>query len=163
LGILHVGGEIAELLTQRYATIKELAEATQEELTQIPGIGPKIAESVVEYFAVPYNRAVLEKLDRAGVELSHDIPVLTEADLPLLGQTFVVTGTLSAFPRREAEARIKAMGGAVTSSVTRKTTYLVAGESAGSKLDTANRLGTEVLDEDAFLALLDQHPADLVN
>ena len=163
LGILHVGGEIAELLTQRYATIKDLAEATQEELTQIPGIGPKIAESVVDYFAVPYNRAVLEKLDRAGVELSHDIPVLTEADLPLLGKTFVVTGTLSAFPRREAEARIKAMGGAVTSSVTRKTTYLVAGESAGSKLETANRLGTEVLDEDAFLALLDQHSAELVN
>ena len=163
LGILHVGGEIAELLTQWYATIKELAEATQEELTQIPGIGPKIAESVVDYFAVPYNRAVLENLDRAGVELSHDIPVLTEADLPLLGKTFVVTGTLSAFPRREAEARIKAMGGAVTSSVTRKTTYLVAGESAGSKLDTANRLGTEVLDEDAFLTLLDQHSAELVN
>ena len=127
LGILHVGGEIAELLTQRYATIKELAEATQEELTQISGIGPKIAESMVEYFAVPYNRAVLGKLVRAGVELSHDIPVLTEADLPLLGQTFVVTGTLSAFPRREAEARIKAMGGAVTSSVTRKTNLLGGG------------------------------------
>ena len=163
LGILHVGGEIAELLTQRYATIKDLAEATQEELTQIPGIGPKIAESVVDYFAVPYNRAVLEKLERAGVELSHDIPVLTEADLPLLGKTFVVTGTLSAFPRQDAEARIKAMGGAVTSSVTRKTTYLVVGESAGSKLETANRLGTEVLDEDAFLALLDQYSAELVN
>ena len=163
LGILHVGGEIAELLTQRYATIKELAEATQEELTQIPGIGPKIAESVVDYFAVPYNRAVLERLDRAGVELSHDIPVLTEADLPLLGKTFVVTGTLSAFPRREAEARIKAMGGTVASSVTRKTNYLVAGESAGSKLDIANRLGTEVLDEQAFLALLNQHATEQVN
>ena len=83
--------------------------------------------------------------------------------LPLLGKTFVVTGTLSAFPRREAEARIKAMGGSVTSSVTRKTTYLVAGESAGSKLDTANRLGTEVLDEDAFLAMLEQPSPEPVN
>jgi DNA ligase (NAD+) len=163
LGILHVGGEIAELLTQRYATIKDLAEATQEELTQIPGIGPKIAESVIDYFAVPHNRTVLEKLEQAGVELTHEIPILTESDLPLHGKTFVVTGTLSAFPRREAEARIKAIGGAVTSSVTLKTTYLVAGESAGSKLDTANRLGTEVLDEDAFLALLDQYSAELVN
>ena len=163
LGILHVGGEIAELLTQRYATIKELSNATQEELTQIPGIGPKIAESVVDYFAVDHNREVLEKLEHAGVELTHEVPILTESDLPLLGKTFVVTGTLSAFPRREAEARIKAMGGAVTSSVTRKTTYLVAGESAGSKLDTANRLGTEVLDEDAFLAMLDQHAAEPVN
>ena len=163
LGILHVGGEIAELLTQRYATIKELAEATQEELTEIPGIGPKIAESVVDYFAVAHNREVLEKLEQAGVDLTHEITVLDESELPLLGKTFVVTGTLSAFPRREAETRIKAMGGAVTSSVTRKTTYLVAGESAGSKLDTANRLGTEVLDEDAFLAMLEQCSAEPVN
>ncbi len=163
LGILHVGGEIAELLTQRYATIKELAEATQEELIEIPGIGPKIAESVVDYFAVVHNREVLEKLEQAGVELTHEITVLDESELPLLGKTFVVTGTLSAFPRREAESRIKAMGGAVTSSVTRKTTYLVAGESAGSKLDTANRLGTEVLDEDAFLAMLEQHSAEPVH
>ena len=163
LGILHVGGEIAELLTQRYATIKELSDATQEELTQIAGIGPKIAESVVDYFAVARNREVLEKLEQAGVELTHEITVLDESELPLLGKTFVVTGTLSAFPRREAESRIKAMGGAVTSSVTRKTTYLVAGESAGSKLDTANRLGTEVLDEEAFLALLEQHTAEPVN
>ena len=163
LGILHVGGEIAELLTQRYATIKELAEAPQEELTQIPGIGPKIAESVVDYFAVAHNREVIEKLEQAGVELTHEIPVIDESELPLLGKTFVVTGTLSAFPRREAEARIKAMGGSVTSSVTRKTTYLVAGESAGSKLDTANRLGTEVLDEDAFLALLEQPSTEPVH
>ena len=163
LGILHVGGEIAELLTQRYATIKELAEAPQEELTQIPGIGPKIAESVVDYFAVAHNREVIEKLEQAGVELTHEIPVIDESELPLLGKTFVVTGTLSAFPRREAEARIKAMGGSVTSSVTRKTTYLVAGESAGSKLDTANRLGTEVLDEETFLALLEQRSPEPVN
>ena len=163
LGILHVGGEIAELLTQRYATIKELAEAPQEELTQIPGIGPKIAESVVDYFAVAHNREVLEKLEQAGVELTHEIQVIDESVLPLLGKTFVVTGTLSALPRREAEARIKAMGGSVTSSVTRKTTYLVAGESAGSKLDTANRLGTEVLDEEAFLAMLDQHAVEPVH
>ena len=156
LGILHVGSEIAELLTQRYASLNELAGAGQEELTEIPGIGPKIAESVVAYFSVPDNRDVMEKLERAGVELYHEILPVTGIDLPLNGKTFVVTGTLAAFPRREAEARIKDMGGSVTSSVTRKTDYLVAGESPGSKLEAANRLGTQVLDEDAFLDLLNQ-------
>ena len=158
LGIIHVGSEIAELLTQRYASINEMAEATPEELTEIPGIGPKIAESVADYFAVPLNQQVLKDLGEAGVVLHHDIPDIQEAadDLPFSGKSFVVTGTLSGFTRREAEDRIKILGGNVSSAVTRKTDYLVAGGSPGSKVAAAGRLGTEILDEAAFLELMGQ-------
>ena len=158
LGIIHVGSEIAELLTQRYASINEMAEATPEELTEIPGIGPKIAESVADYFAVPLNQQVLKDLGEAGVVLHHDIPDIQETadDLPFSGKSFVVTGTLSGFTRREAEDRIKILGGNVSSAVTRKTDYLVAGGSPGSKVAAAGRLGTEILDEAAFLELMGQ-------
>ena len=158
LGIIHVGSEIAELLTQRYSSINEMAEATPEELTEIPGIGPKIAESVADYFAVPLNQQVLKDLGEAGVVLHHDIPDIQEAadDLPFSGKSFVVTGTLSGFTRREAEDRIKILGGNVASAVTRKTDYLVAGASPGSKVAAAGRLGTEILDEASFLELMDQ-------
>ena len=158
LGIIHVGSEIAELLTQRYASINEMAEATPEELTEIPGIGPKIAESVADYFAVPHNQQVLKGLGKGGVVLHHDIQDIQEAadDLPFSGKSFVVTGTLSEFTRREAEDRIKILGGNVASAVTRKTDYLVAGASPGSKVAAAGRLGTEILDEAAFLELMGQ-------
>jgi len=158
LGIIHVGSEIAELLTQRYASLNEMAEATSEELTEIPGIGPKIAESVADYFAVPHNQQVLKDLGEAGVVLHHDIPDIQKAadDLPFSGKSFVVTGTLSGFTRREAEDRIKILGGNVASAVTRKTDYLVAGASPGSKVAAAGRLGTEILDEAAFLELMGQ-------
>ncbi len=154
LGILHVGSEVADLLSQRYANLKELAEATEERLTEIPGIGPKIAESIVAYFAVPHNGDVIHKLRSAGIDPQQEMREIDPAQMPWLGQTFVVTGTLSSFPRREAESRIKALGGSVASSVTRKTNYLVAGQSAGSKLDAALRLETPVLDEEAFLNML---------
>ena len=164
LGIIHVGSEIAELLTQRYASLNEMAEATAEELTEIPGIGPKIAESVVDYFAVPLNQQVLKALGDAGVVLHHDIQDVQEAadDLPFSGKSFVVTGTLSGFTRREAEDRIKILGGNVASAVTRKTDYLVAGASPGSKVAAAGQLGTEILDEAAFLGLIDQPPTEPV-
>ena len=159
LGITHVGAEVAELLTQRYASIDHLAQASQEELTEIDGIGPKIAESIFDYFQVGANLTVIEKLRQAGVKLHHEIEIVDPAELPWHGLSFVVTGTLSRMTRREAEGRIKALGGATTSSVTRKTAYLVAGASPGSKLDTANRLGTTVLDEGSFVELL-ENPAD---
>jgi DNA ligase (NAD+) len=156
LGIFHVGSEIAELLAQRFSSLDDLARATPEQLTEIPGIGPKIAGSVTAYFQVEGNRRVIERLREAGVKLEQEAAQVSQADQPWKGLTFVVTGTLAAMPRREAEARIKALGGSVTDSVTRKTTYLVAGESPGSKLDTAGRLGTRVLDEAAFLKMLEE-------
>ena len=155
LGILHVGSEIADLLVQRYSALDQLANATEEQLTEIPGIGPKIAESVATYFRVSRNRDVIEKLKRRGVKLRQEASEVSAGPKPLQGLTFVVTGTLEAFPRREAENRIKSLGGSVTSSITRKTDYLVAGESPGSKLEAAQRLGTEVLEEAAFLEFLE--------
>ena len=154
LGIFHVGSEVADLLTQKYASLEQLMNATVEDLTQIQGIGPKIADSIVSYFQVPSNREVIEKLGRGGVKLEHELPEVDDSPQPWNGLTFVITGTLSAMTRREAEGQVKSLGGAVTSSVTRKTNYLVAGEAPGTKLDTAARLGTTVLDEAAFLDLL---------
>ena len=162
LGITHVGAEVADLLTQRFASLEQLSLASQEDLTEIPGIGPKIAESIYDYFQVEDNLAVIEKLRQAGVKLHHEIEIVQPADLPWHGLSFVVTGTLEGMTRREAEGKIKALGGSATSSVTRKTAYLVAGASPGSKLDTANRLGTPVLDEDAFVQLLES-PGDVMN
>ena len=161
LGILHVGSEIADLLVQRCADLDQLVGTTQEKLTEISGIGPKIAESIVAYFRVPHNLQVIEKLRRAGVELRQKLPVISPEQQPLLGLTFVVTGTLASLPRREAESKIKSLGGSVTSSVTRKTNYLVAGESPGSKLDAARRLDTPVLNEAEFMELLETVPAGI--
>ena len=155
LGILHVGSEIADLLVQRYSDLDQLAEATQTDLTEISGIGPKIAESIVDYFRVPHNLQVIEKLRQSGVKLQQETPVINPEQQPLLGLTFVVTGTLALMARREAENQIKSLGGSVTSSVTGKTNYLVVGESPGSKLETAQRLDTPVLDEAAFMAFLE--------
>ena len=163
LGILHVGSEIAELLTQSHGDLRSLSQASQEDLTQIAGIGPKIAESVVAYFNVDANRRVIERLAAAGVDPSHEVREPGAAgrneDLPFHGLTFVITGTLSAFSRRAGEARIKVLGGGVTASVTGKTNYLVAGESPGSKLSTAQRFQTPVLDESQFLAMLEKADA----
>ena len=104
---------------------------------------------------MPRNREVIEKLRQGGVKLHQEASEAASGPQPLQGLTFVVTGTLESFPRREAENRIKSLGGSVTSSVTRKTDYLVVGESPGSKLDAAQRLGTEVLEEAAFLEFLE--------
>lgn len=155
LGITHVGAEVAELLTNRYSSLAQLAAAPPEELLEIEGIGPKIAESIINYFAVAENQAVLAKLADAGVQLHHERAIVNPSDLPWHGVSFVITGTLAAMTRREAESKVKALGGSATSSVTRKTGYVVAGESPGSKLEKAQRLGVPVLDETAFLELLE--------
>ena len=158
LGITHVGSEVADLLSANYATIDELAAAAEEDLTEIDGIGPKIAESIVEWFQAPANRTLVSKLKDAGVRLEQDSPPAAAANSgespPFKGLTFVVTGTLSAFSRSEAEGRIKGLGGKVTSSVSKRTSYVVAGDSPGSKAARAEQLGILVLDEDAFLRLL---------
>ena len=164
LGITHVGAEVADLLAQNYLGIRDLANATEEDLTAIEGIGPKIAESIIAWFQAPENQEVVEKLLAAGVKLEQDsLPIATATipseDSPFGGLTFVVTGTLSAFSRKDAEGRIKELGGKVTSSVTKKTSYVVVGESPGSKVATAEKLGIPTLDEDAFRHLLES-PAD---
>ena len=159
LGITHVGAEVAELLSSNYIGVEELASAPEEDLTEIDGIGPKIAESIVAWFQAPANRAVIGKLREAGVRLEQDaLPGVSAGSTdgaPFGGLTFVVTGTLSSFSRNEAESRIKNLGGKVTSSVTKKTGYVVVGESPGSKATKAAQLGTPILDEEAFLHLLE--------
>ncbi len=160
LGIFHVGSEVAELLTQTYNSIDEIAAATEEELAEIAGIGPKIAASIASYFQVDANRSVIEKLRAAGVNMKQEPRQTNTEGLALTGKTFVVTGTLSGFSRSQAESRIKELGGKVTSSVTRNTDYLVAGDSPGSKLTAAERLGRKVLDEEAFVELLTNPPAE---
>ncbi len=160
LGILHVGAEVAELLAARYASLDDIGAATVDELTEIEGIGPRIAESIVNYFATESNRATLAGLRDAGVQLWQELAPIDELAQPWKGQTFVITGTLATMTRREAEGRVKSLGATTTSSVSRKTNWLVAGESAGSKLASAERLGVPILDEGALLALL-ENPANL--
>jgi DNA ligase (NAD+) len=154
LGIRHVGDETAELLAGHFGSIDAMANAGLDDLESVPTIGPKTAQSVYEYFQDDANRGLLEKLRRAGVKLEG---AAAAREGPLLGSTFVVTGSLSRWSRNEIESLIKRHGGAVGSSVTKKTTYLVAGESPGSKLIKAQEYGVTVLDEEDFMSLLGRH------
>ena len=141
-----------------YNSIDEIAIATEEELAEIPGIGPKIAESIASYFQVSANQQVIAKLRAAGMNLAQEPRQVSSEGQPLAGQTFVVTGTLAGFSRTEAQTRIKDLGGKITSSVTTNTDYVVVGESPGSKLAAAERLGTQVLNEERFIEFLANPP-----
>ncbi|HEY50537.1 MAG TPA: NAD-dependent DNA ligase LigA [Dehalococcoidia bacterium] len=154
LGIRHIGEETAELLAGEFHSLAELAAASREELMSIDTIGPKIADSIMAFFRQEENRDIIRRLKEAGVKLEEK-PMKAEV-LPLSGMEFVLTGTLEAFPRKEAEDRIKALGGTTGSSVTRKTTYLVVGAEPGSKLDKARSLGTKIMNEAEFRQLLNQ-------
>ncbi len=154
LGIRHVGAETAELLASHYGSMDRLASASEEDLLEVPTIGPKIAASIADFFQKKENRDIIDKLRRAGVRLEEEAKGRKER--PLIGQEFVLTGRLEAFPRIEAETRIKGLGGSVGSSITRKTTYLVAGIDPGSKLEKARALGTRILNEEEFRRLLEE-------
>ncbi|MBI4297879.1 MAG: NAD-dependent DNA ligase LigA [Chloroflexi bacterium] len=153
LGILHVGDEMAQLLASHFCSLNRLAQATEEELNAIPGVGPKIAQSVVAFFRGESNKEILRKLKEVGVRME-DEAAAEARSLPLDGLEFVVTGRLAAFPRSQAEARIKELGGNVSDNVSRMTTYLVIGEGSGSKLERARALGTKILTEEEFLRLI---------
>lgn len=152
LGIRHVGGEVASQLAQHFGSMDALMEATPEQIGEIPGMGRVIGESVAAFFADEQARDLVERLRAAGVNLREERGAAREG--PLSGITFVVTGRLERFSRDGAESLIKQHGGAIGSSVTKKTNYLVVGADAGSKLAKAEALGTEILDEDAFVAML---------
>ncbi len=155
LGIRHVGEEVAKLLAGAFGSIDRLMSATVEEISEVEGIGPKIAESVVDYFANERNRQVIEKLRKAGLRFEEQAEQ-PRGDLPLAGKSFVITGTLQGLSRPQAEARIRELGGQVGSSVTRKTDYLVAGADPGSKLQRAQSLGITILTDEEFQKLLEQ-------
>jgi DNA ligase (NAD+) len=145
LGIKFVGEEVAKILADRYHSIDALMSTSEEELQAIPGIGPKIAKSIVDWFSRERNRKVIEKLRKAGVRMKEEEEKAEEAaPMPLEGLTFVITGTLP-LPRSEVKELIEENGGRVTDSVSRKTSYLVVGESPGSKLDKARKLGVPTI------------------
>ena len=158
LGIRHVGATVARDLVAHHASLDALAAATGEELEAIDGIGPIVAESVVEWFADEVNQRTVARLRDLDVNLERlpEEPVAAppDDDAPLAGVTVVLTGTLPTLTRPEAKARVEAVGGKVTGSVSKKTGLVVAGEAAGSKLAKAEELGVPVVDEPTLLALL---------
>lgn len=151
LGIRHVGVRTARLLAERFGSIEHLEQATCEELTSIRDVGPTVAASIRSFFDNPVNQGVLRRLLAAGVT-----PTVEQKKVGgrLNGKTFVFTGTLTRFTRDGAKALVEAEGGNVTSSVSKKTDYLVAGSEAGSKLDKARSLGVTVLSEEQLLEML---------
>jgi len=156
LGIRHVGESMAKLLARRYAVLEDLMAATVDELTTIRDVGPEAAKSIVRFFQEPSNLQVLAKLITAGVApINRQFSAATESPGALTGKTFVLTGTLERMTRQEAKVRIESLGGKTTESVTKKTHYVVAGLSPGSKLDKAKTLGISILDEEAFFKLME--------
>ncbi len=151
LGIRHVGERTAQALAEEFGSIDALMAATEEELTRVKDIGPKVAATVREFFSNERNLSLVERLRSYGLTFTAERKVRGTA---LSGLTFVLTGTLPTLTRDDAKDRIEAAGGKVSGSVSKKTSYVVAGEDAGSKLDKAQQLGVTVLDESGLLALL---------
>ncbi|MGB9792153.1 MAG: NAD-dependent DNA ligase LigA [Thermacetogeniaceae bacterium] len=154
LGIRYVGARAAEILAERFGSLEALSQASEEELTEIPEIGPKIAASIVAFFREEQTKRVIEKLKKAGVKMEQEKPAAPSGELPLAGKQFVLTGTLSSFTRSQAEELIKSLGGKVSSSVSKKTDYVVVGENPGQKFEKAKKLGIPILDEKGFLELV---------
>jgi DNA ligase (NAD+) len=150
-GIRYVGDTVAELLAAHFGSLERLREATHDELLAIPGIGPQIATSVYIFFRQEQTQHLLEKLQAAGVQPR--VPA-APGEGPLAGQTFVFTGALN-LPREDAEAMVRELGGKASSSVSKNTDYVVAGEKAGSKLDKARSLNVPILTEEEFHQLID--------
>ena len=152
LGIRHIGEAASEAVVSHFGGVRELFAASEEELLQVSDVGEIMAKSVTEFFALPETKILLDRLEAAGVELA--AAKAEKVGDSLSGSTFVLTGTLSTLTRSEATARLKALGASVTGSVSKKTTYVVAGEAAGSKLDKANSLGIPVLSEAELIELI---------
>lgn len=152
LGIRLVGERAGKILAAHFGSIERLKQAAGEELTSIPEIGPKMADSITAYFNDPVNLKLIEKLKSAGVNMTQETPAAGVR--PLEGKQFVLTGALSKYTRKEAEELIEGLGGRVSSSVSKKTDYVLAGEDPGSKYDKALALGVSILSEDEFEKLL---------
>jgi DNA ligase (NAD+) len=158
LGVRHAGPTAATALSRAFSDLDAVMTATTEELTAVDGVGPVIAQSIEAWFTVPTNRALIEKLRAAGVNFAAPVVEAPDVEPTLEGRTFVLTGGLEGYTREQAEAEITARGGKVTGSVSKKTSYVLVGENPGSKLAKAEQLGVPMLDEDAFVQLLEHGP-----
>ena len=154
IGIRHVGERTAQILASQFGSIERLEDASKEELEQVHEIGPKLAESVYQFLRLPENRALLQRLRDAGLSMRTAGVEQPQVSQVFAGKTFVLTGTLDTMTREEATARIVERGGRVSSSVSKKTNYVVAGRDAGSKLEKAQELGVEILSERELNAML---------
>jgi DNA ligase (NAD+) len=162
LGIRHLGPTAAQAVARALGRLDRVEDASVEELTAVEGVGPVIAQSVARFFEIAGNREVVEKLRRAGLDLTAaPAAALARPDAPsLAGLTFVLTGGLTGFTREGAEAELAARGAKVTSSVSKKTSYVVVGENPGTKLTRAESLGVPILDEAGFVRLLEHGPPE---
>jgi DNA ligase (NAD+) len=156
LGIRFVGERTAQILADHFGSIDEIAKAPAEELEAAEEVGPRIAVAIQEFFAEPSNRDLIEDLRKSGLQFSQAKKAAPKQAGKFAGRTFVLTGTLPNLTRDEAAEKIEAAGGKVTGSVSKKTDYVVAGESAGSKLDKASKLGITVIGEKELVELLEQ-------
>jgi len=156
LGIRHVGEATAKELARHFGTLDAIMDATLDQLLQVSDVGPTVAQSIRTFFDQAHNREVVEQLKACGVHWKEGVAI-AGASLPLMGQTFVLTGTLQTMGRDEAQAKLEMLGAKVAGSVSKKTHAVVAGTEAGSKLEKAQALGVAVLDEAAFLTLLASH------
>jgi DNA ligase (NAD+) len=154
LGIRHVGSVNAQILAENFVTVEALVDARVDAIATLYGIGTEIAQSVHQWFRVPANQTLIDRLRQSGVQLVGDAKATTMANLSLAGKTFVVTGTLPTLKRDEAKALIQNAGGKITGSVSAKTSYVVVGEDAGSKLTKAEELGIPQLSEAQLLELI---------
>lgn len=153
LGIRHVGESTAKALARHFGTLDALLEASEEQILSVDDIGPVVAQSILGFLADPMNRELIEQLRAAGIHWEENEP--QRGNQSLAGKTFVLTGTLPTLKRDQAASMIEAAGGKVAGSVSKKTSYLVAGDDAGSKLAKAQELGVPILDESEFLTLLE--------
>jgi len=153
-GIRHIGEKAAKILAKKYTSLESLMQAPIEELTQIPDIGGIMAQSIMEFFAEPQNIAFIDRLKEAGVSMKDETESADEKDNRFEGKTFVLTGTLAQFTRSEASEIIESFGGKTSSSVSKKTTYVLAGEEAGSKLEKAQVLGVQIISEEEFQKMI---------
>jgi DNA ligase (NAD+) len=152
LGIRFVGERTAQLLEDHFGSMGELAKATEEELTNVTEVGPKVAEGILEFFSESANRRLIEGLRAAGVNMNSERQAPKSAKFA--GKTFVFTGTLSNHSREEAEALVTSHGGKPGGSVSKKTSYVVVGADPGSKYEKAKSLGVPILDESQFEKLV---------